>query len=117
MGKALRQRGAFDVIAPGCAALLDIISPSNGAVAAASSRCASVSRATKETSISCSINIDGTGKADIDTGLGFLDHMLGALAKHGRMDITLHVSHLCHCSSRSPLTDGSFSVQGRSAHR
>ena len=43
---------------------------------------------TNETDIKVSINIDGTGRYDIDTGIGFLDHMLEQLARHSLMDIT-----------------------------
>ena len=52
-------------------------------------RTAAVARKTKETDISCEINIDGTGKNDVDTGIGFLDHMLTALAFHARFDLSL----------------------------
>ncbi len=52
-------------------------------------RQAVVNRKTGETDIRCSVQLDGEGKADIKTGIGFLDHMLGALAKHSRIDITL----------------------------
>ncbi len=50
---------------------------------------ASVERTTKETSISLKLNVDGTGRADIDTGVGFLDHMLELLAFHGQFDLTV----------------------------
>ncbi|MEM6603120.1 MAG: imidazoleglycerol-phosphate dehydratase HisB, partial [Pseudomonadota bacterium] len=46
-------------------------------------------RATAETQIEASINLDGQGKYDIKTGIGFFDHMLEQLAKHGGFDITL----------------------------
>lgn len=49
-------------------------------------------RSTKETTIKGSIDIDGTGFAKVDTGLGFLDHMLQTLAKHSRFDLELSVS-------------------------
>ncbi|MBO5376757.1 MAG: imidazoleglycerol-phosphate dehydratase HisB [Ruminiclostridium sp.] len=52
-------------------------------------RTAVVERNTKETKIQLALNLDGTGKADIDTGLGFLNHMLTALAVHGKFDITI----------------------------
>lgn len=52
-------------------------------------RSASISRMTKETDIHLTLNLDGTGQADIQTGLGFLDHMLQSLAQHGRLDLTL----------------------------
>jgi imidazoleglycerol-phosphate dehydratase len=52
-------------------------------------RTADVKRETKETRITASINLDGTGAYDIGTGVGFLDHMLEQLARHSLMDITL----------------------------
>ena len=52
-------------------------------------RTADLHRKTNETDIKVSINIDGTGQYDIDTGIGFLDHMLEQLARHSLMDITL----------------------------
>ena len=50
-------------------------------------RQAKIDRKTNETDISVSINLDGTGEADNQSGIGFLDHMLDQLAKHGKMDI------------------------------
>lgn len=52
-------------------------------------RTAKVTRTTKETDISLSLSLDGTGKAQISTGVGFFDHMLELLTVHSRMDITL----------------------------
>lgn len=52
-------------------------------------RQASITRKTKETEITATIDLDGTGSYDIKTGIGFLDHMLEQLARHGLMDITL----------------------------
>jgi imidazoleglycerol-phosphate dehydratase len=55
-------------------------------------RYASISRATKETSISCELEIDGSGQADVSTGLPFYDHMLDQLARHGNFDLTVHAA-------------------------
>ena len=52
-------------------------------------RKASIDRKTKETEISATIDLDGTGTYDIETGIGFLDHMLEQLARHSLIDITL----------------------------
>ena len=48
-----------------------------------------ISRKTKETSISVDINIDGKGKYKIDTGIGFLNHMLEQLSKHSSIDMNI----------------------------
>ena len=57
----------------------------------AGERRASAHRATKETDILVELNIDGTGKCDISTGLGFFDHMLEQIGRHGGMDLTVKV--------------------------
>lgn len=53
------------------------------------SRRASIKRKTRETDIACELALDGTGVAEIQTGIGFLDHMLTALAHHARFDLRL----------------------------
>ncbi len=53
-------------------------------------RTSNIKRETKETAIQLSLNIDGTGKSEIDTGCGFLDHMLTLFAKHGRFDLDVN---------------------------
>lgn len=54
------------------------------------SRTATIERNTKETQIKASLNLDGTGKSQISTGIGFFDHMLDGFARHGLFDLTLH---------------------------
>ena len=59
-------------------------------------RTATIDRATKETQIKATVVLDGTGAYDIETGIGFLDHMLEQLARHGLMDITLRAEGDLH---------------------
>jgi imidazoleglycerol-phosphate dehydratase len=62
-------------------------------------RKASIKRATKETDVEVEVNLDGSGKSSISTGIGFFDHMLDLLARHSRIDLNikakgdLHVDH------------------------
>lgn len=53
-------------------------------------RIAVMTRNTNETKISMTLNLDGRGKADIHTGIGFFDHMLNSFARHGFFDLELH---------------------------
>lgn len=50
-----------------------------------------IERNTKETQIRLQLNIDGTGSSDVDTGIGFFDHMLDGFTRHGLYDLTLRV--------------------------
>ena len=54
-------------------------------------RTASISRKTNETDIAISVNLDGTGKSTINTGISFFDHMLDQIARHGQMDLDIQV--------------------------
>lgn len=60
------------------------------------SRTATVERSTKETQIKATVNLDGTGAYDVATGIGFLDHMIEQLARHGLIDITLEAKGDLH---------------------
>ena len=55
-------------------------------------RTATVTRNTRETQITLTIDLDGTGKADLHTGIGFFDHMLDGFARHGLFDLAVQ----CH---------------------
>jgi imidazoleglycerol-phosphate dehydratase len=68
-------------------------------------RSASVSRRTAETDVSLSIALDGTGKAEISTGVGFLDHMLELFARHGLFDLTVTVTGDLHVDQHHTTED------------
>ncbi len=53
---------------------------------------ATIIRTTAETDIAVTVNLDGTGRADVASGIGFFDHMLSALARHSRMDLAVRVA-------------------------
>ena len=55
-----------------------------------STRTASIERTTRETRIAVQLNLDGSGRAELDTGLPFFEHMLDQVARHGRLDLDLH---------------------------
>ena len=59
-------------------------------------RIATITRATAETEIVATLNLDGSGTADIDTGIGFLDHMLTALTRHALFDLTVRAKGDLH---------------------
>jgi imidazoleglycerol-phosphate dehydratase len=73
-------------------------------------RTASLERNTKETKISVSVNIDGQGKADISTGIGFLDHMLEQVARHSLMDITLKAKGDLHVDQHHTVEDSGIAL-------
>ena len=69
------------------------------------SRTANVERKTKETDISLILNLDGAGESVVTTGIGFLDHMLTALSKHGRIDLTLSCKGDLHVDDHHSVED------------
>ncbi|AWM88876.1 imidazoleglycerol-phosphate dehydratase HisB [Microvirga sp. 17 mud 1-3] len=68
-------------------------------------RAASVSRRTAETDVALSIALDGTGKAEIATGVGFLDHMLELFARHALVDLTVTVKGDLHVDQHHTTED------------
>ena len=68
-------------------------------------RTATIKRTTKETQIELTINLDGTGKYDIETGSGFFDHMLSHLARHGLLDLTLRATGDLHVDAHHTVED------------
>lgn len=68
-------------------------------------RTAYIKRDTNETKIELSINLDGTGQADIDTGVGFYDHMLHHVAVHGLVDLTIKATGDLHIDSHHTIED------------
>lgn len=68
-------------------------------------RTAVIDRKTSETTITVAINLDGTGQADIQTGIGFFDHMLTALAKHSLIDMKVHAKGDLHIDPHHTVED------------
>jgi imidazoleglycerol-phosphate dehydratase len=68
-------------------------------------RTATVTRKTGETDIKITLNLDGSGRANVTTGLGFLDHMLNALARHARFDLTVQATGDLHIDEHHTVED------------
>ncbi len=68
-------------------------------------RTATIERTTKETRITCTLNLDGSGQSTVNTGLGFFDHMLNAFAKHSRMDLELTCIGDLSCDDHHTVED------------
>ena len=68
-------------------------------------RRASIKRQTNETAIEVSVDLDGTGQGDIQTGIGFFDHMLDQMARHGLLDLTVRATGDLHIDMHHTVED------------
>jgi imidazoleglycerol-phosphate dehydratase len=73
-------------------------------------RTGAVSRKTKETDVSVEVNLDGEGRAQIASGIGFLDHMLDLLARHSRIDITVKAKGDLHIDQHHTTEDAGIAL-------
>ncbi|MGE0501201.1 MAG: imidazoleglycerol-phosphate dehydratase HisB [Rhizobiaceae bacterium] len=73
-------------------------------------RAATVSRKTKETEISASVNVDGSGRFDVSTGIGFFDHMLEQLARHSLVDLTVKAKGDLHIDDHHTVEDVGIAI-------
>lgn len=68
-------------------------------------RTAQIRRETRESQVSIDLNLDGSGRAEIATGIGFLDHMLDSLARHARFDLSVHAAGDLHVDQHHTAED------------
>jgi imidazoleglycerol-phosphate dehydratase len=74
------------------------------------SRTGRVDRTTAESKVAVEIDLDGTGKTDVETGVGFFDHMLAQLGKHGGFDLTVHTDGDLHVDAHHTVEDTAIAL-------
>ena len=77
---------------------------------------AKIARKTKETDIEVSVNLDGAGKYDVETGIGFLDHMIEQLSRHSLMDLTVRAKGDLHIDFHHTTEDTGIAI-GEAVHK
>jgi imidazoleglycerol-phosphate dehydratase len=82
----------------------------DGGASGSQGRTAEVERTTSESTISVRLNLDGTGEADISTGVGFYDHMLNALAKHSLIDLRVRSTGDLHIDAHHTVEDTAIAL-------
>lgn len=79
---------------------------------AMTSRSGSVHRVTRETDVAATFTVDGTGRASVSTGIGFLDHMLESLARHGLFDLEVRATGDLHVDDHHTVEDVAIALGG-----
>lgn len=108
MMESLKLSGALGIMKPGMHEMLDI--KFSKEISTKRNRVGVIERKTKETSIYAEINLDGVGKSEISTGLGFLDHMFAQFAKHGRFDVKVQCIGDLHIDDHHTVEDCSLAL-------
>src|SRR4029453_10560363 len=80
------------------------------AMTSVNTRTAKIERSTKETSIAVSVNLDGRGKFDISTGVGFFDHMLEQLSRHSLIDMDIKTKGDLHIDDHHTVEDTGIAI-------
>ena len=95
--------------------MVEKLDSANANLAPSGARIAALNRETAETQIALTVNLDGQGRYDVDTGNGFLDHMVSQIARHGLFDITLHAKGDVHVGWHHLVEDVGI-LLGRAFH-